>query len=982
MKRNLGILAALAIAVLAIVLWQRRDRAAGNTKPVASAGSAAVAPSTAARTRPDPRTLARGTIAGTITDEAKAPVAGARVCADGASHELDGELLRDPTCTATDVAGAYTIENLWPARYTVSASGKPFRPDVHHPGGDRHETALPLAAGERKTGIDITLRAGGVELNGVVSDITGGPIAEARVTTRGNMWTGVRGSALTETDANGKFSMWVAPGDLSVSATAEGYADGGEWTKAPGTVEILLTPESSLAGTVIDAASGAPVPGARVEIDGDSGGGDSTFTNAEGAFRIARLTPGRYVATARTDRGYGRTEGSTLVGLGQHVDGVVVKLFPAVRLEGKVIISTTQQPCTAPQVSLNDSASSRWIEVRSEPDGRVWAEGVLPGKYTVDVGCRGFQGREKYDPIVVTDKDVTGLVWEVDPGATVRGRVLAKSGTPVEDADIWARSIGGNARGKTGWGGDRSTRDGSYELTGLRPGSYKLEVSTDKGVGPKDGYKVEVAAGATVEQDLVIEDAGSVKGLVVDAEGKPVGGISVSARALAGGGSWSFGGGENKTADDGTFSIESLRPGEYRISAQRSWSEQLRKPGTSDDAKQGERATVRANQTATVRITVESQSGKILGLVTDTAGQPVADAFVSAARESDAAGAQQSSVQQTRWSWDERPVITSVDGTFTLAKLSPGRYTVRAFRKGGGEAIAEHVAIGATAKLQIKATGSIEGTARRADGATDEITISVHDPVTGFWRGEQFYRTDGRFLIRDVPAGHFRVTAQAEGGQKQLELDLADGETKTGVTITLDALVTLTGRVVEHGTTKPVAGIRMMAFPVQGGGGMSFSNDEREHISDDAGRFTIKNAPRGKLQLRGFPKDWNDADYGMTNTVRTVEGTGTIDIGDIQIFKKRVKANEPVGELGINFVQQPRDTPADKRELKVSFIEPAGPAAKTELKVGDVITAIDGVDITGPNAGQASVLMRAPPGTKLVLGLARGATVTVTLAAP
>ena len=66
----------------------------------------------------------------------------------------------------------------------------------------------------------------------------------------------------------------------------------------------------------------------------------------------------------------------------------------------------------------------------------------------------------------------------------------------------------------------------------------------------------------------------------------------------------------------------------------------------------------------------------------------------------------------------------------------------------------------------------------------------------------------------------------------------------------------------------------------------------------------------------------------------------------------------------------------------MSFIDPAGPAAKSGLEVGDVVTSIDATDITGANADQGWMLLRAPPGTKLSLGLARGTTLAITLAAP
>jgi C-terminal processing protease CtpA/Prc len=89
---------------------------------------------------------------------------------------------------------------------------------------------------------------------------------------------------------------------------------------------------------------------------------------------------------------------------------------------------------------------------------------------------------------------------------------------------------------------------------------------------------------------------------------------------------------------------------------------------------------------------------------------------------------------------------------------------------------------------------------------------------------------------------------------------------------------------------------------------------------------------------------------------------------------------EPVGELGVQFTQQPperRPTSASTRSASST----RGRAAKSELEVGDVITSIDGIDVTGENSGQAWPLMRLHR-AQAPLGLARNATVTVTLAAP
>ncbi len=51
------------------------------------------------------------------------------------------------------------------------------------------------------------------------------------------------------------------------------------------------------------------------------------------------------------------------------------------------------------------------------------------------------------------------------------------------------------------------------------------------------------------------------------------------------------------------------------------------------------------------------------------------------------------------------------------------------------------------------------------------------------------------------------------------------------------------------------------------------------------------------------------------------------------MIKRRVKEGEKSGELGLNFVDQPPDTPPDKQEYKVSFIDPKGPAPASVFSV-------------------------------------------------
>ena len=994
--KRIGIGVGVLLLVIAIVLWRRHgnDAASDATAGPSSTAKVTAGASTVGREiqkAPDPHTLARGSIAGTVRDDAKAPIAGARVCLDGWATELHHEELRDPICFATDAQGAYKAANLFAAHYSVGAIAKTYRPESFHPDGNRHKTSFELKPGEAKTGVDIVLRPGGAEVTGTVSDISGGPIAHARVRASAGRWGEGATSPPVETDDKGMFSLWAAPGTVRLSAEADGYASSsGTSGKAPGVIDVLMTPESGLSGTVVDANTGTPIEKANVTVEASQwswDGRESDTSDAQGKFRVHRLPPGRYVVTAQTDHGYGRTEGSVLVGLGQQVDGVVVKVFPAARIIGKVMIEgSPPKLCVEGSAWFRDEANNRWASGTTDPDGTIHADGVLPGTYTPQVSCEGYRAKDHYPPIVVAGKDIVDQTWEVEVGATVRGKVLGKSGQPIEDARISAQTTGGDLRAKSGWASDRSQADGSYELRGMKPSLYKIEVDTQKAVVPREGFKVEIPTpGVTVQKDLVLEDGGTIKGVVVDAQGKGVDDVTVDARPLADRYWWNQD--EIKSDAKGEFVVEAVRAGDYRVSARRGWGDELKKPGTTDDDTQGEKVTVAVGKVVTVKLLVEGQTGMIKGSVTDASGAPVSDAFISAAHESDAAGAQQSSAQSTRdfWGDNDKPVLTSVDGAFVVTKLAPGKYTLRAYRKGGGEALVEHIAVGSTAKLQIKPTGSIEGVARR-DGSPlpPELTIGIEDLKTGFERSETFYRTDGRFIVHDLPAGHFTLTAKAEGGQARTVVELAEGQEKTGVTVTLEELVTLVGRVVDLATKQPVPGMRVFAQSAQGSGMVSFTwgGEENDNISDATGKFTVKRVAKGKLAIQGMAKEWKDSEYSWFRVLKTIEGSGTIDLGDLGVIKKRIKEGETAGEIGLHFKQAAPDQPPDEAKLEVSFIDAKGPCAKLDIKVGDVITMVDGIDVTGGNTMHAWTLINARVGTKLTLVLARGPTISVTLAAP
>src|SRR5262245_30951569 len=262
MKRRSGVGVVVGVVGIALIAawWQRRG---GDPAPAEQSradhrtGGGAIRSGRSL----DPRTHPRGAISGTVTDGA-APVAGASVCASADGPQLPSAITESPACAASDDRGRYKIANLLAADYMVVAGAPRFLPGAfrQRPGATR--LTLALAAGETRTGVDVTLSRGGVEVTGLVRDISGGPIAHAQI--RASSRALRHDGPTFESDDQGKFSVWVDRGYVSIEAYADGYASNRVFGGAPGSIEIALTPASSLAGRVVDAATELPVPGARV----------------------------------------------------------------------------------------------------------------------------------------------------------------------------------------------------------------------------------------------------------------------------------------------------------------------------------------------------------------------------------------------------------------------------------------------------------------------------------------------------------------------------------------------------------------------------------------------------------------------------------------------------------------------------------------------------------------------------------------------
>ena len=607
--------------------------------------------------------------------------------------------------------GEYVVDGLPAGRYQVQAyagcgnSGNYLSATYPH--------RVHVADGRTTSGINLYMQDGGTLTGTVTAAATGRPLAgicvfdengdgavsgkngaytidelpTERTTVSFNGGCGNRGSYAPQNYDN----------QVAVEAAREVRVTAGQVTAG---INAAMLPGATIAGWVTS-PHGRPVPGVCVEIvpAGQSGfgiyGGSAT-TNKAGSYVEANLAPGGYAvaffsgclgpsnaAQIQWFKGQPAAAAAGLVDVsaGADASGIDAVVSPAGAIAGTVH-SVTGRPidfdCMTAISRRTGQASGFQSSLGS---GTYTISSLAPGTYTVVAedcyaGSSFAPGIDRHPVTVRAGVTTRKVTLTLSPGGVVAGRITkASNGQPDRGACVEATPVSGSAAEFGLIGVSVTSHSGRYKITGLRTGSYRIQVYPNcGGFAMTLPHLVRVTQGkvtAGVNASLPAAPAtGSIAGLVTGPGAAAVPGACVEAYQIPGG---LVG---MTTADArGRYRVTGLTPGRYKIEfGDPSCSDSPADLGTQwFDRAAGSGAatviTVTAGHTVSAINGTLPADGTITGTVTGTSASPLTGVCVSAVPAAK----------------DEQADFTvSAAGAYTLADLQPGRYRVE-FQAGCGK---------------------------------------------------------------------------------------------------------------------------------------------------------------------------------------------------------------------------------------------------------------------------------------------------------
>jgi len=855
----------------------------------------------------------------------------------------------------TDAQGAWTISPVLPGSFFVAASAPGFLPGV--------KEKLLVASGDAQKDIVIALDAGGTIVSGTVTDVGGGPVENARVTAKSENDFDLAGTAdlVAVTKSDGTYQLSLADGEWDLRAAHDEYTSAHanvELSGQPLKRDFVLTPGAVVRGTVVARDSGKPVAGAWIIADssGGRGGGFDTSTRGDdqGNFVLKGLRPGALSVRAQGP-GYASTQPTVVeIGIGEQVDNVQVLVDRAFTISGRVVRQgKPEEGIAGVQLGVFSLATQQFGAALEPTDasGEFVIHGVRPASYMLFAGGEG-NVPELGTNVDVVDKDVTDVKVEMSAGVILSGRVdppvagarisLELTGQ-VGFANMFEAFKGAFVRGET-------NAQGEFTVTSAPPGAFTLTAAAPSG----DTGKLMLVIGDKDQRDLVVklEVRASIAGRLMDDKGSPVADAVVRADKQGDDNNFSMGRDRSNatTRADGSFKIVGLEDGKYSLTA--------RQQGHSLKFKDGKRPKLelaKSQQLANLVVTVEARDGVIRGVVIGPDKRPVADAWVTAEKarpDFSKMKKEDFDKEEVRESWDDwdgpsKPVLTGGDGRFTITNLRrTGSYNLVADGpRGASRGELKDVKPGASVTISLAALGTLTGKVTadgkpatsyeiKCDGPDDDDdSDTINDP-------------NGVYKLERMAPGKYKCSVRGAAGTGEGEVEVPPGPAT--LDIALEKWASVTGKVVDVLSKKPVAGMLVMTSSATSGA-KEFEDMMRGRTpkTDANGVFVVERVKAGSGSVTINGPDLSFTGEPLAKKDFTATKGERVDVGTIEIVPPRVGE---AGTFGFG-------TNVTDGKLMITSVKADGPAAAAGVRENDQIVALMGLPVSalGPDIAQKLV---------------------------
>ncbi|HET6202560.1 MAG TPA: carboxypeptidase-like regulatory domain-containing protein [Planctomycetota bacterium] len=588
-----------------------------------------------------------------------------------------------PTAVRTDAAGAFRLGGIPPGGVRVAASLEGLL------GATRDD--LLVAEGKTSGGVELLLREGAFVAGSALDD-SGRPVAGAQVRFAPG------GGDRTKTgvsDGSGRFRLGpLAPEEEGIlSAWNEAACSLEVPAKSgPEAYELRLSVRTVLAGRVLEAAGGRPIPKAAVRLEKPRGlrpGSDAaprpnqpwsaasespSTSDGTGAFSIPLSSSGWYRVLACAE-GFGAARSDWVrVQGGAASAEAVVRLDRGRRIAGRVVSSSGSAVPRAEVSARGPTGAEVPVDGVPAVNGRFEIGGLRPGNYRLTAWAPGLEG-DRRDVLVPegTDPDPVEIVLRAASG--IAGLVVLPSAPPRGSLAVLARARSGSTTGMAFAG-----PEGRFEIVPLPPGPYRVEArflplernsssawqAHAAGLFPtKPGSRVAevtVPEGGVAEVVLEANPAAAPRIFgTVRRAGQPLDGVEI--RAQGKGGSSSGFQRSARTGGDGAYELWLPLEGSFEVQARE----------TEAPAPSATRMVEAASGTDQ-EVSFDLVSGEIRGAAAADDGGPVANLHARLSWRGRRDGHGPGSSRKGE----------SGNGRFAFRGLPPGSYTLALWADGRG----------------------------------------------------------------------------------------------------------------------------------------------------------------------------------------------------------------------------------------------------------------------------------------------------------